>query len=1016
MLPTMPMQSLLSRQWTDLKQRPFRRKLSRQETSQQLVSSVEQLESMKDCFFCHTLRYELWEVLVNDYLPNHNLNKTDATLSILDRLEGFWGDEMTLSLETLRMLVRDDKWTEAQKNANKNLKQFTYRHLDDEEARPTKYCVMVIVAPLDKGDITRDVGQELRSMMHSKGGPPPYNVVTCTSVEEALLCVLINSDIQAIVVQDLQHSINCENANAFVEDFRHLVEGYDRFVAKPIKEIHNGASIHGTLLKAIKMMRPEIHLYTVTHSQTPLLASGKGQGTLAPAPFEEDERYVDSSGDFDPSIFINREFCQLDGHLELHDTIVQGVKEKQACPFFDALKRYAEKPIGVFHALAISRGNSIHKSRWIGHFMDFYGMNLFKAESSSTCGGLDSLLEPHGAIKDAQELAAKTFGAHKTFFVTNGTSTANKIVLQAVLKPNDVVLVDRDCHKSHHYGMVLTGARPCYLDAYPLHDFSMYGGVPLETIKRTLLAYKAQGRLMQVKLLVLTNCTFDGIVINVQRVMEECLAIKPDLIFLFDEAWYAYAYFHPIYRLRTGMGAANILRHNLRSSDGPRRHTLCLQQMGVDSIDEASNDVLMNTRLFPDPAHAVVRVYATQSTHKSLTALRQGSMIHVNDDLFSQCVNAAFTEAYFTHTSTSPNYQILASLDVGRSQMALEGNLLVKGQIEAALTLRRHAAQNALIAKYFRILTVRDMIPSQHRLTSTVDHFYQEEVLKKAVQLKPSSDWKSADVRVLERLWLSDDEFVLDPTRITLYTGNSGIDGDTFKVKWLMEKYGIQVNKTSRNSVLFQTNIGTTSSAIMYLLQCLEKAALEIDGTLKFSSDRERELHQRRIDDMTIRAPPLPNFSEFHKSLGPPQPAARGKNNTHEDEGGEVLVRDGDLRTPYFLAFDESHCAYYDIKEALECINNGQELVATSFIIPYPPGFPVAVPGQVLSAAILEFLIRLDVKEVHGLNAELGLRCFRPEVLASVTPTAGPPAAVQLPAANNMNESTAHSTAPSVTP
>ena len=106
---------------------------------------------------------------------------------------------------------------------------------------------------------------------------------------------------------------------------------------------------------------------------------------------------------------------------------------------------------------------------------EFYGANLFLAESSATTGGLDSLLEPTGNIKVAQDKAARALGGDRSFFVTNGTSTSNKIVHQAVLKPGDIVLIDRDCHKSHHYGLVLAGAQPLYIDAFPLTQFSMYG-------------------------------------------------------------------------------------------------------------------------------------------------------------------------------------------------------------------------------------------------------------------------------------------------------------------------------------------------------------------------------------------------------------------------------------------------------------------------------------------------------------------------------------------------------------
>ena len=193
----------------------------------------------------------------------------------------------------------------------------------------------------------------------------------------------------------------------------------------------------------------------------------------------------------------------------------------------------------------------------------FYGLDVFMAETSATCGGLDSLLEPTGPLREAQELAAQAYGSRHTYFVTNGTSTANKIVTQALVAPGDIVLLDRNCHQSHHYGMMLAGANVVYLEAYPLNDYSMYGAVPLREIKAKLLALKHAGKLDRVKMMSLTNCTFDGIVYDVERVMEECLAIKPDLVFLWDEAWFAFAGFHPVYRTRTAMASARALRERL---------------------------------------------------------------------------------------------------------------------------------------------------------------------------------------------------------------------------------------------------------------------------------------------------------------------------------------------------------------------------------------------------------------------------------------------------------------------
>ena len=266
---------------------------------------------------------------------------------------------------------------------------------------------------------------------------------------------------------------------------------------------------------------------------------------------------------------FRRVFHAREGSLELHLSILAGVAARYRAPFFEALRHYSHRPTGVFHALPISQGKSIVNSHWITDMIGFYGLDVFLAETSSTGGGLDSLLEPTGPLRQAQQLAAETFGARRTYFVTNGTSTANKIVAQALIAPGDIVLVDRNCHQSQHYGLMLSGAHVVYLDAYPLNEYSMYGAVPLREIKSKLLALRAAGKLDRVKMLMLTNCTFDGIVYDVGRVMEECLAIKPDLVFLWDEAWFAFARFHPVYRPRTAMRAARTLAERLRSAGVP---------------------------------------------------------------------------------------------------------------------------------------------------------------------------------------------------------------------------------------------------------------------------------------------------------------------------------------------------------------------------------------------------------------------------------------------------------------
>ena len=339
---------------------------------------------------------------------------------------------------------------------------------------------------------------------------------------------IVNPDIISVVL-----------AEGFPYRSRHDVPVL-RSVLDPLGESEAPDKSALRLARTLKRIRPELDIYLLSDREVEKLAG-------------------DSAADA-----VRRIFYAVEEPLELHLAILEGVQARYETPFFDNLKNYARRPIGTFHALPIARGKSVFHSDWIRDMGEFYGINLFLAESSATTGGLDSLLEPTGNIKRSQEMAARAFGADHVFFVTNGTSTSNKMAVQALLAPGDIAVVDRNCHKSHHYGMVLTGAQPYYVEAFPMTEYSMYGAVPLDTIKRALLALRAEGRLDRVKLLDLTNCTFDGHMYNVRRVMEECLAIKPDLIFLWDEAWSGFARFSPFLRPRTAMGAAAEIEEWLR--------------------------------------------------------------------------------------------------------------------------------------------------------------------------------------------------------------------------------------------------------------------------------------------------------------------------------------------------------------------------------------------------------------------------------------------------------------------
>jgi arginine decarboxylase len=735
-----------------------------------------------------------------------------------------------------------------------------------------------------------------------------YEPVVVGSFEDAICAAIVNPKILSVIV-----------AEGAPFRSRHDAPVLRRIIEQTLGAVpQQGSAL--MLAGVLKGMRPDLDIYVTTDRDVETLAS-------------------------DPkAASARRIFYAVEELLELHLAILEGIQERYETPFFDNLKKYAQRPIGTFHALPIARGKSIFRSDWIRDMGEFYGINLFLAESSATTGGLDSLLEPTGNIKKAQDMAARAFGADHVFFVTNGTSTSNKMVVQALVAPGDIVIVDRNCHKSHHYGMVLTGGQPLYVEAFPLTAYSMYGAVPLAAIKKALLDLRDEGRLDRVKMLDLTNCTFDGHMYNTRRVMEECLAIKPDLIFLWDEAWSGFAHWSPFLRPRTAMGAADAIDTWLHDPASVAAYEAQHKALG----DKPSRETLMTTRLIPDPRKVRLRVYQTNSTHKSMSAIRQGSMVLVRDVDYGK-VESQFHEAVFTHASTSPNQQLIASLDVARRQMELEGYGLVMNAISIALKIRTIVNTHPLISKYFRILGADELIPAEFRKSGFTDY------------LTPGTSW--ADVITSMR----EDEFYLDPTRMTMVCGTAGFDGTQFK-GILANRFDIQVNKTSRNSVLLQSNINNTRSDIAHLVRVLMEICTEIEGKLADGGAVGRDAFAKRTKSLMTDVPDLPNFSRFHDAF-------------RKDAGKHTV--EGDMRTAFFTAYDEAACEYVALNgaEIDARLKKGPELVSANFVIPYPPGFPIMVPGQVLTQETIDFMRKLDVKEIHGYEAAKGLKLIRPEHL-----------------------------------
>lgn len=784
--------------------------------------------------------------------------------------------------------------------------------LDDQElvAQAKQQHFYTVLLADDAPSTAPDSLAECLRALRSSSDDVQFEILVVPSVEDAITAVALNGEIQAAIIRD-DLPLRSRDRLPLMNTLLGPNEDADGVIPDRANDwVECG--------EWIRELRPHIDLYLLT------------------------DESIAAGDDNEPDVY-DRTFYRLNDVTDLHSTVLAGLRNRYATPFFDALRVYAAAPVGQFHALPVARGASIFNSKSLQDMGEFYGRNIFMAETSTTSGGLDSLLDPHGNIKKAMDKAAHTWNAEHTYFVTNGTSTANKIVVQSLTRPGDIVLIDRNCHKSHHYGLVLAGAYPLYLDAYPLPQFAIYGAVSLRTIKQTLLDLEAAGQLHRVRMLLLTNCTFDGVVYNPMQVMLEVLAIKPDICFLWDEAWYAFATAVPWARQRTAMISAERLEQMLTSPEYVGKYQDWLTSMeGVDRSE------WVERRLLPDPGRARVRVYATHSTHKSLSAFRQASMIHVRDQDFNSRARDAFGEAFLTHTSTSPNQQLLASLDLARRQVDMEGFQLVRQVYDMALVFRHRVRKDRLISRWFSILDESDLVPEEFR-ASTVSS-------TASIRQGALAEWNEA--------WRSD-QFVLDPTRVTLFIGNTGMTGFDFREKVLMERFGIQINKTSINSVLLIFTIGVTWSSVHYLLDVLRRVALDLDRIEKAASVADRALQERHVEEITEDLPHLPDFSEFDVAFRP------------VDE-----CKFGDMRSAFYAGYEESDREYVQIGSAGRRLAEGKTLVSTTFVVPYPPGFPVLVPGQVVSKEIVYFLAQLDVKEIHGYNPDLGLSVFTETALA----------------------------------
>ena len=353
------------------------------------------------------------------------------------------------------------------------------------------------------------------------------------------------------------------------------------------------------------------------------------------------------------------------GHIKKS---MEHYRDRLLPPFFGALVRYVEEYKSGWHTPGHMGGLAFLKSPSGRLFFDFLGESALKADLSSSVPALGSILEHEGVVREAEDRAARAFGADSTYFVTNGTTMSNQIVFRSIVTPGDVVLLDRNCHKSVLNAVIQTGSIPVWMLPVRNHH-GMIGPIDVAEMQpETIEAKLRSHRLLQAmppgqrrpRLAVLTNSTYDGTMYNAERVVERLGSVADTI--LFDEAWIPYAAFHPIYRKHFAMTPP-------AAGDGT-----------------AGGGV-------PAPT-----VLSTMSTHKMLAALSQASMIHIRQGR-APLPEDRFNEAFMMHTSTSPQYLMVASLDVATKMMeGAPGRALMDDAIGEALAFRRE------------IVTVRDQM------------------------------------------------------------------------------------------------------------------------------------------------------------------------------------------------------------------------------------------------------------------------------------------------------------------
>ncbi len=589
--------------------------------------------------------------------------------------------------------------------------------------------------------------------------------------------------------------------------------------------------------------------------------------------------------------------------------------------FFGAMVKYAEQYKYAWHTPGHMGGEGFKRSPAGVVMHKFYGENMFRADLSISVPELGSLLDHSGVVGDAEKNSARVFGADMTYYVLNGTSNVNQIIWRSQLVRDDIAFVDRNCHKSLNYAMVITDAYPVYM-VPRRNKRGIIGPCRLSEFSEASISRKKNESSLipddkkneAVKMSALTNSTYDGVCYNVVNIKSQLRKSVENLHF--DEAWYAYARFHPMYKDHFGMADDD------RNSEHPP-------------------------------------IFVSQSTHKLLMAFSQASMMHIRNGSHVTIDPDEINESYMMHGSTSPQYSMIASLDVATKMMDESGLTMLGDTILEAVQLRVKMADMAAEFRkngdwFFEMWQPKKVLHEGE--LKNFEHVPAEFLAthQEPWIMSPADNWHGFED-------MEENYAMLDPIKLTFTTPGLSEDGAmavegipaSIVTNYLIDQ-GVVCEKTDYYSFLMLNSMGTTRA----------KQGVLMSKLLKFKKLYDTNAPLEQVFPELVKASPeayankglkdhcndIHNYFKEHKLLDKMQAAF------------QVIPNQAMKPSEAYHEVVRSNVEYVELKEM-------RGRVPAVMVVPYPPGIPVIMGGEIMddkAAPIFEYLTaRQDFENIY---------------------------------------------------